>query len=298
MKVLITGDLGFIGRHCSRRLNERGARVEGMDLRSGCDCRDFFRSRRDQYDLVVHLAAVVGGRETIEGDPLGIATDLSIDAEFFNWAVRTEQPRVVYFSSSAAYPVQLQQSPYLLRESDIDLSAVRNPDLSYGWAKLTGEMLAGYARAEGVAVHVLRPFSGYGEDQDVSYPFPSFIRRVIERADPFEIWGDGEQVRDFIHVDDVVNAMLCALDRDIQGPVNLGWGRPISFNQLARMCFDVAGIRPPAIWHRHDKPVGVPYRCADNSLMLSFYEPSVCLEEGIERALSGCRQDVAFGSRR
>jgi nucleoside-diphosphate-sugar epimerase len=122
----------------------------------------------------------------------------------FQWALRTKPDHVVYYSSSAAYPIDLQGygSEHKLVEDDIDLDNVRLPDLTYGWAKLTGEILAKYAEQEGLRVHVFRPFSGYGEDQDLTYPFPSFIHRGVHRYNPFSIWGTGKQVRDFIHIED------------------------------------------------------------------------------------------------
>jgi nucleoside-diphosphate-sugar epimerase len=298
MDVLMTGDEGFVGRHFRRRLEAQGADVTGVDIKSGQDCRQFFRRDDRRFDLVVHLAAIVGGRETIEGNPIGVATDLSIDAEMFNWAVATGQPRIVYFSSSAAYPVHLQRTPYRLRESDIDLTDVRNPDFTYGWAKLTGEMLADHARRQaGIEVYVLRPFSGYGEDQDLTYPFPSFIKRIVDGADPFEIWGDGNQVRDFIHIEDVVDAAMAAVDRGVQEPVNLGWGRPTTFNELAQICFEVAGVPPRSIRHLVDKPVGVDHRCSDNTQMLSFYQPRIPLEDGVQRALDHARSRAGTAAR-
>lgn len=286
MKVLITGDEGFCGRHFRSYLEPRGDEVVGVDIKSASDCREFFRQSRERFDLVIHLAAIVGGRESIEGNPISVATDLSIDAEMFNWAVETGQPRIIYFSSSAAYPVELQRQAYRLKETDIDLANVSNPDFTYGWAKLTGELLADYARRQaGIDIYVFRPFSGYGEDQDLSYPFPSFIKRTADGADPFEIWGDGNQVRDFIHIDDVVEAAMRAVELDIQEPINLGWGRPTSFNELAQLCFEVAGVEPKPLRHLIDKPVGVDYRCSDNSKLLAFYSPKISLEEGIRRAL-------------
>jgi nucleoside-diphosphate-sugar epimerase len=294
VKTLITGADGFVGRHFQKQLEAADAEITALDIKSGGDCRDFFKESHESFDLVVHLAAIVGGRATIEGNPIGVATDLSIDAEMFNWAVRTEQQRIIYFSSSAAYPVDLQRQPYRLREADIDLTDVRNPDFSYGWAKLTGELLADYARRQaGIEVYVFRPFSGYGEDQDLTYPFPSFIKRTVERSDPFEIWGDGNQVRDFIHIDDVVAASLKAVELGIQEPVNLGWGRPTTFNQLAQLCFEVAGVRPKRIRHLIDKPVGVDYRCSDNSRLLSFYQPRITLEEGIQLSLDNARMRLS-----
>jgi nucleoside-diphosphate-sugar epimerase len=230
----------------------------------------------------------VGGRETIENDPLAVATDLSIDAEFFNWAVRTKQSKIIYFSSSAAYPIHLQArgSTHKLKESDIDLQDMRSPDFTYGWAKLSGEYLAQFARQYGLKVYVFRPFSGYGETQDLDYPFPSFIKRAADKVAEFEIWGDGTQVRDFIHIEDIVEATMKAVELDIQEPINLGSGIPTSFVDLAEMVFEIAGWRPEnGIKLRTEKPVGVMYRCCDSSKMLSFYTPKISLEDGIKRAL-------------
>ena len=284
--VLLTGSEGFVGRQFQKHFKETGDKVTCIDVKSNMDCRDFFKITNTQFDLVIHLAAVVGGRLTIEGDPLRVATDLAIDSDMFNWAVNTKQPRVVYYSSSAAYPISLQGVEYYLEEASIDLQAIQTPDFSYGWAKLTGEMLAGYAEDQGVRVHVFRPFSGYGEDQDLDYPFPSFMKRIRDRENPFYIWGDGNQVRDFMHIEDIVKATMKAVELDIKGPVNLGTGRPISFTQLANLAFEIAGFHPD-IQYLTDKPVGVLFRCCENSKLNTFYSPEISIEEGIQRALYG-----------
>jgi nucleoside-diphosphate-sugar epimerase len=135
-------------------------------------------------------------------------------------------------------------------------------------------------------VHIFRPFSGYGTDQDDTYPFPAYIARAAGRCDPFDIWGDGEQTRDFIHIDDIVAAVLTAIDQDVRGPVNLGTGRPTSFNELAALVASQVGYQPEAR-HVLDKPVGPEWRVADTTSMEEFFTPSVCLEDGIRRAL--CR---------
>ena len=297
-KILITGGEGFVGRAFQRwyKENEPETVVTINDIKLGHhDCRYIFQNdKRTKYDLVIHLAAIVGGRMMIEGNPIAVATDLSIDSEMFNWAVETKQPRVVYFSSSAAYPIALQDAPYRLFEGDISLDAIRNPDMSYGWAKLSGEMLADYARKAGVNVHVFRPFSGYGEDQDLDYPFPSFIERAKKikagKLRKFDIWGSGRQVRDFIHIDDIVEAVMKAVELDIQEPINLGNGKPTSFLELADICMEIAG---KTVKKKTDetKPIGVFYRCSDNSKMLQFYQPKISLEEGIARALKHERKD-------
>jgi nucleoside-diphosphate-sugar epimerase len=310
MRVLITGHRGFMGSHLWRECARRGYELVGVDLdidggswlRPGLelatDCRAFFAGRsfasvRRTFDLVFHCAATVGGRQTIDGDPLAVATNLSLDAEMFNWAMRARPGRVVYFSSSAAYPVYRQMERGLagnwrrLAEGMIDPTweTIGRPDQTYGWAKLTGEMLAQRVNDAGIPVHVFRPFSGYGTDQSPDYPFRAFLDRARRREDPFAVWGDGQQTRDFIHIDDIVGAVFAAIEQDVRGPVNLCTGVPTSFTELATMVTKAAG-NAPAFEYLTDKPVGVQYRVGDPSLMRTFYEPKVSLEQGIRMALN------------
>ena len=287
MRVVLTGSGGFVGRHLHRALDERGFEITCVELADGDDALDFFRTDDTRYDLAVHCAAIVGGRASIDGSPLGVGTNLALDAWYMRWLIRTGTPRAVYFSSSAAYPVALQQPGDVRRlyEEDINLSYMEEPDASYGWAKLTGEKLATYAEAEGCRILIPRPFSGFGEDQDPCYPFPAFIARAKRRDDPFEIWGSGDSTRDWIHIDDLVGATLALLDVDVTGPVNLGWGRATSFDELARIVCTAAGYRPQ-LKHRHDAPQGVHHRVCDPSRMLDHYVPTITLEEGVRRALN------------
>jgi nucleoside-diphosphate-sugar epimerase len=149
---------------------------------------------------------------------------------------------------------------------------------------VSGEFLAGLARAAGVKVHVLRPFSGYGSDQSADYPFPSMIDRALSRADPFDVWGDGSAVRDFVHIDDVVATVLAAVDRDIPGPLNIGNGRATSMAELAGLITGIAGYTPRFQFHP-DRPAGPAWRVADTKLSHAVYRPTVTLEDGIHRAL-------------
>jgi nucleoside-diphosphate-sugar epimerase len=215
---------------------------------------------------------------------------LSIDSEFFNWVIKTKQSRIVYFSSSAAYPVHLQipELKYRLKETDINLNDIRLPDYTYGWSKLTGEYLAKFVKEQGTKVYVFRPFSGYGGDQDLTYPFPSFINRINQKVNEFEIWGDGTQVRDFIHIDDIVEAVMTVVNNDIQiDAINLGSGIETSFNTLAEKMFKISKWSPKGgVKHLIDKPIGVSYRVCNPDLMLSFYKPKYTLDERIEQILN------------
>lgn len=289
MRVLLTGNRGFVGRHLHAAMDERGWDVTGIDLVDGVDALDFFRGETARFDLAVHCAAIVGGRASIDGSPLGVATNMALDSWYMRWLVKARVPRAVYFSSSAAYPVYLQEkgpTTWRLQEDDIAREHLELPDATYGWAKLTGERLARYAEAEGCRILVPRPFSGYGEDQDQAYPFPAFAARARRREDPFTIWGDGSSARDWVHIDDVVGAVLALLDADVTGPVNIGTGRATSFDELARLMTAAAGYKPE-LRYEATAPQGVHTRVCDPSLLQQWFEPKVSLEEGVRRAVSG-----------
>jgi nucleoside-diphosphate-sugar epimerase len=286
VRVLISGHRGFIGRHLHRACEARSWHVTGIDLADGLDALDFFRTDRTRYQLAIHCAATIGGRASIGGSPLAVGTNLALDSWFMRWLVASGTPRAVYYSSSAAYPVawQGENSGHRLHEDDINLDRPGRPDATYGLAKLTGEQLVPYVEAEGCRVHVLRPMSGYGNDQALDYPFPSFIARARRGDDPFEIWGTGRQVRDWVHIDDVIGATLAAVDQDVTGPTNIGTGRATSFNELADLVCKEAGYQPQ-LRHILGAPDGVQYRVADPTKLLTYYRPTVTLEEGIRRAL-------------
>jgi nucleoside-diphosphate-sugar epimerase len=304
MKILITGHKGFVGSHFRRRLHP-GHDLTLIDIKPtpgllgspGKDAGEFFRENNDRFDLVIHLAATVGGRKTIDLEPHRLFNNFVLDSELIQWALRTKPKKIVYYSSSAAYPMRLQDKEFFnewngkweantlkLKESDIDLNNIENPDPSvYGLSKLTGEHLINYVRNE-LDIWTFRPFSGYSEQQSLDYPFPSFIARGLRRDDPFEIWGDGEQVRDWIHIDDIVSFTLKAIEISDPDVFNICTGRPTSFNEFATILTETIGYNPK-FKHLMDAPVGVQYRVGDPEKQNKIYIPKITLEEGIRRAL-------------
>ncbi|MEZ4685940.1 MAG: NAD-dependent epimerase/dehydratase family protein [Bacteroidia bacterium] len=244
----------------------------------------------ERFNDVFHFAAIVGGRAKIDGDPMMVALDLAIDAEFFYWAVRHQPDRVLYPSSSAAYPVNLQgetdHTP--LAEKDIDWAGgnLGQPDMTYGWSKLTGEYLAQTAAEHyGLSVTCIRPVSGYGEDQDLSYPVPAIAARAAGKEDPFEVWGTGKQGRDFVHIDDVIDCMLFAMDHVKDGSgINIGSGKITSFLEIIDVFTGFAGYKP-TVKQLLDKPVGVHARYAQMDYVFNElgWRPKISLEEGMRR---------------
>ena len=153
-----------------------------------------------------------------------------------------------------------------------------------GSNQLSGEFLARYAaESYGIATVIYRPFSGYGEDQSFDYPFPSIVKRAMETEPPMIVWGSGEQTRDFIHIDDVVEAVMISHEFLEPGDaLNLGTGVGVSFYELAEKCLELAG-RDIGVECDTSKPEGVFYRVANPERMFKYYRPSISLEEGIER---------------
>jgi GDP-L-fucose synthase len=318
-RILITGGAGFVGRRFVKRYLDAGAEVVcvdpviegtgGIDPSAGwplfdprdyktfsfhkVDCRDYFASHPTEYfDEVYHLAAMVGGRLMIERQPLLVADDLSIDAHYWRWAQDAKPRKSIIFSSSASYPIKFQRrEDYRLLTEDMISFAddIGMPDMSYGWAKLTVEYISQLAyQKHGLESVCYRPFSGYGEDQDLTYPFPSICKRVLEhRREPkVTVWGSGLQMRDFIHIEDCVTGVLTTKDAIKDGSaINLSTGIFTSFIQLASNAAHLAGYSPEVVG-TSDKPEGVFARGGDTNLQKQLgFTAKVTLEEGIKLAL-------------
>lgn len=321
-KVLVTGGAGFVGRRMCKALLDRGDQVicvdnlapssggqlptvdQGWPLYNPYDyegfifhrqdCKHYFLQANDtDFDEVYHLAAIVGGRQVIEYSPLAVAEDLSIDSAFWQWASRVKPKMVVCFSSSAVYPLSYQnRNNYcLLVEDMIDFDdRIGMPDLSYGWAKLTHEYLARLAYDRyGLHSVIYRPFSGYGEDQDLAYPFSSICRRVIESIDSgvVELWGSGEQMRDFIYIDDCIEGVLSTMyGIKPAHACNLSTGKLTSFKNFAQIACRIVGSKAKIITNPA-MPEGAFARGGDTALQTKLgFAPKVSLEEGLDRGLA------------
>lgn len=318
-KILITGGAGFVGRHIARRFLEAGHEVHVVDcvaeytggILPSCgwpffdpldyknfyfyheDCRNWFLKRKDtDFDYALHLAAMVGGRLMIENNPLAVADDLSIDAAYWQWAKATRPKKTICFSSSAAYPTKFQtiDNYVFLKEEMISFEdEIGMPDMTYGWAKLTCEYLARVSyEKHGLNSVCYRPFSGYGEDQDDAYPFPSICKRAMEFKNKpiIKVWGTGLQMRDFIHIEDCVDGIITTMDKINDGnAINLSTGVLTNFIQFTLMACGVLGYQPEVLG-TSEKPSGVHARGGDTSLQKKLgFNYKINFKTGIENAL-------------
>jgi len=253
-----------------------------------------------EFTEVYHLAAVVGGRAVlIEQDPIFVTQNHVIDSVFFQWAARNARSvgRVLYASSSVAYPKALQNkgAEQTLKESDLvfeDSGHIGLPESIYGWLKLTGEYLAVVsARKYGLKVCCVRPFNGFGDDQELSYPIPSIAARAARREDPLTVWGSGDQSRDFIYIDDFVSALRASITHVSDGSgVNVGLGNNTTFKQVAAIFAKLEGYQP-AITGLTEKAEGSYTLRSDITKLKSFgWQPRVSVEEGFGRVLKRVKE--------
>lgn len=245
-----------------------------------------------RYDLVIHAAAQAPHRKAIDENLAAFPYNVALDSYILNWAMRTQQRRFVYLSSCAAYPAWMQAKEVPAHKTRFHEDTLwpaadttfGMPFDVYGWTKLIGERMAEQAREAGVKMHVVRPFSGYGEDQSFDFPMRAFAKRTLRRENPFVIWGNADQVRDWIHIDDIVGAVMAIVEADDQRTFNLCTGRGVSMIELARMMHQEISYAP-VVSVDADAPMGAFYRVGDPSRLHEVYVPQVSLEEGVRRMI-------------
>ena len=309
-KVLITGGASFIGSHLVDALVERGANVRAVDdLSSGNlgylepytakEKIEFIRGdlrepgvARDAVrgmETIFHLAADHGGRGYVDLYQAGPASNLFLDGLIFWEAVQAGVEKVVFASSGCVYPNFLQANAdeeLFLTEDQV--VAPYDADNMYGWAKLMGELtLQAYHREHGLKAASCRYFTVYGPRAKENHAVIAMTARAFVQQDPFDVWGDGTQVRNWTHVDDIVSGTILMAEKVDDGTaVNLGTMERIKVIQCAEMVLEMTGHKAE-IRLLTDMPTGPINRVADNSLAkkLLGWEPQVYFKDGLRRTI-------------
>jgi nucleoside-diphosphate-sugar epimerase len=310
LRVVVTGGASFIGSHLVDALVERGARVRVVDdlssgdlenlrerLRVGdvelirADLREPGVARRavEGVDLLFHLAADHGGRGYVDTHQAGPASNLFLDGLVFWEAWRARVQNVVYASSGCVYPNHLQGDPHEeLYLSEDRVGPPFDPDNMYGAAKLVGELaLRAYVRECGLRAAACRYFTVYGPRARENHAILAMIARAFVRQQPFEVWGDGMQVRNWTYVTDIVEGTVLAAERIDDGTaVNLGTMERVRVLDAVRMVSEMLGFEPE-IRLRPDMPTGPKNRVASNQLARDRlgWAPKFAFREGLRRTI-------------
>ena len=309
-RVLITGGSSFIGSSLADQLIARGAIVRVVDdLTSGH--RDNIQNHIDSgkvefihadlrepgiargavvgIDTVFHLAADHGGRGYVDLHQAGPASNFFLDGLVFAEALRAKVRKIVFASSGCVYPNFLQADTskvfYLTEELT---KGPNDADNTYGWAKLMGEFtLQAYAKEHGLKAASCRYFTVYGPRGVENHAVIAMIARAFVGQNPFEVWGDGTQIRNWTYIDDIVSGTILAGEKIDDGtPVNLGTMERVRVIDAVNMVLEFTGHKAEIKFLR-DMPTGPLNRVADNSRAkkLLGWEPQVPFREGLRRTI-------------
>ena len=295
-KYLVTGGAGFIGSHMCDKLTSLGHEVVCFDnLSTGKNIREKFIKgdvnnindlrpvfEQNNFDGVFHYAATVGVKRTIE-NPLMVLEDVKGIMNILELSLKHGKPKVVFASSSEIYgePKEIPER----EDGEID------PKMPYSVVKLIGEkFLEAYYKEHGLKTCSLRFFNVYGSRQEnggYGFVVGMFIKNVLNGLPPI-VFGDGSQTRDFVYIDDNIEATWLAMQSDkANGEViNIGVGQPITILELANKIISLTGvdIRPE---FKENTRMDVIHRCpkVDKMIELLNFKPKVSLEEGLKKTI-------------
>lgn len=311
MTILVTGAGGFIGGHMVKDLLAKGQAVRAVDIKPQDewhqvheaaenivgDCSDAAtaHSISTGMDEVFNYAADMGGMGFIENNKAECMLSVLTSTNMLVAARDNAVKRFFYSSSACVYNGAAQTDPHVtaLKEAD---AYPADPEDGYGWEKLFSERMARHFREDyGIETRIARFHNVYGPEGTYDggrEKAPAALSRKIAMAgltgdNLIEIWGDGEQTRSFMYIDDCIRGSQEILAGDFVDPVNLGSSELVSINQMVDILEDISGVTVERKYNL-DAPQGVRGRNSDNTLFHSVYgwEPSISLHEGLEKTYS------------
>ena len=313
-RVLILGAGGFIGGHLACKLKKQGCWVRGVDIKKPefrnlnidefdlVDLRDnyFVRSVID-YDIdeVYQLAADMGGAGYVftgKNDADIVYNSFMINLNVVREAVRKRVKKVFFSSSACVYPESIQVSTNYVSLKEY-YAYPANPDSDYGWEKLISERLySAFNRNYNLDIRIARfhnIFGPYGTYDGGKEKAPAALcRKIAESNNKIDMWGDGEQVRSFLYIDECLEGIEKLMKSDYKYPINIGSDEAISINNLAKMIIDISG---KDIKINHIKgPEGVRNRNSNNELIeeVLSWRTTQPLKIGIEKTYNWIKEQI------
>ena len=292
-RIFVAGHLGMVGSAICRNLESKsfeniiGQSSKDLDLRSQKDCDRFFDEMRPE--VVIDAAARVGGILANNNYPYQFLMDnMQIQNNLLEAALKYDVKKFIFLGSSCIYP---KMAPQPITEDSLLTAPLEPTNEAYALAKITGVQACEFIRRQfGKDFVSLMPTNLYGSrdnfDVETSHVLPAMIRKFhdakIQGAPAVTLWGTGAPLREFLHVNDLEEAVYFALENTLPDSLyNVGSGSEISIKELATLVKNTIGYTGEIIWDS-TKPDGTPRKLMDSSKMNTLgWKPSVSLEEGI-----------------
>ena len=297
---VVTGGTGFIGTHIAKALLATGGRVRLVAHRrkpliddpsveivhADLTDQDQAVAALQGANCVFHCAGAVSGLGISAGSAMaGLTTNLNLTAQVMQAAWTVNAERLLIFSSSTVYPT----TDYPIREDELDSGPPHPSYLGYGYMRRYFEQLSAFvASRSNIGIALVRPTAVYGPhdnfDPKSSHVVAALIRKAVEKLDPFEVWGTGDDVRDLLHVEDLARGCLLAMEKHaVCDPINIGYGSGLSVRRMVEIILAAAGHDKAKVCFDASKPTAVPVRLVDTSKAkrLLGFEPQISNEDGL-----------------
>ena len=306
MTIIVAGATGLAGSAIVKAFEAKGATVIGInrsvvDLENSGQTQDFVASIKPS--LIVDAAAKVGGIGANNSFPVEfLADNLRIQGNLMKAAHKAGVPNFVFLGSSCIYPRDCAQP---IKEEYLMTGPLEETNSAYAVAKIAGiELINSYRKEYGTKWISLMPTNLYGPrdnfDLTASHVLPAFIRRFVEAAESgastVTLWGTGSPLREFLHVDDLAQAVVIASEKyDSSLHLNIGSGEDLSIKELAHTVARAAGFSGEIQWDA-SKPDGTPRKVLDVSRIKALgWKPTITLEEGIASTIAWYKEANARG---
>ena len=306
MTIVVAGATGLAGSAIVRAFEKAGKDVVGIN-RSVVDLLDLTATKKFLKDvapsMVIDAAARVGGIGANNAFPVEFLTDnIRIQSNLMDASHDAKVERFIFLGSSCIYPRDCAQP---IKEEYLMTGPLETTNSAYAIAKIAGiELINSYRKEYGHKWISLMPTNLYGPNDNFelqgSHVLPAFIRRFVEATEknaPTEtLWGTGAPKREFLHVDDLANAVLIASDKyDSSMHLNIGSGEDLSIKELAELVADIAGYKGEIKWDS-SKPDGTPRKVLDVTKAKSLgWTPAISLRDGIASAMNWYKEATAKG---
>jgi len=309
MSVIVAGSTGLAGSAIANAFEKAGQEVFGIN-RGVVDLLNFDQTNQFLNDikpsLVVDAAARVGGIGANNSHPVEFLEDnVRIQANLMHASHNANVKRFVFLGSSCIYPRDCQQP---IKEEYLMTGPLEATNSAYAVAKIAGiELVNSYRKQYGHNWISLMPTNLYGPrdnfNLDNSHVLPALIRRFVEAVEAgareVMVWGSGSPKREFLHVDDLAQAvLLTSQSYDSALHLNIGTGEDLSILELATKIAQISGFKGEILWNK-SKPDGTPRKVLDVSRIKQLgWSPRVTLDEGIASTISWYREATAKGESR